>query len=157
VLGRSVTVEMCKEEMLKAIWFTYRSDLEGLGKNTSDVGWGCMIRVGQMQLAQMLGIHKQSIHPFEKKSEDWDIIHSFHDNDANSNYGINKILNGPIAVRHGAMEGKWMYIPQIANILTELHNSKPLKGYEGLRLIVQDGGIYYSELASAMGYEVCIH
>jgi cysteine protease ATG4 len=41
------------------IWFTYREALEFPGTSiSSDVGWGCMIRVGQMMLAQGMRIHK---------------------------------------------------------------------------------------------------
>lgn len=36
------------------IWITYRTGFEFLGDFTSDVGWGCMIRSGQMLAANAL-------------------------------------------------------------------------------------------------------
>lgn len=45
--------------MQRVVWFTYRSDVDNMADRTSDTGWGCMIRVGQMQLAQMLRTYKR--------------------------------------------------------------------------------------------------
>eukprot|EP01135_Chromosphaera_perkinsii_P003407 Nk52_evm31s242 gene=Nk52_evmTU31s242 len=58
-------LKMFKKDYQSKLWFTYRRKVrEGISgsKMTSDVGWGCMIRCGQMMVAQglvmkMLGRH----------------------------------------------------------------------------------------------------
>jgi cysteine protease ATG4 len=43
----------------RIIWFTYRSDFPCIkGEILSDTGWGCMIRAGQMLMAQALRKHR---------------------------------------------------------------------------------------------------
>lgn len=58
ILGEEFqTKEGAMQKFSKTIWFTYRNNFPGLlnNKEKSDTGWGCMIRVGQMFLAEMLG------------------------------------------------------------------------------------------------------
>ncbi len=49
-------VKVGNDEELKQLissfpWISYRSDFKEIGDFTTDSGWGCMIRVGQMMLA----------------------------------------------------------------------------------------------------------
>ncbi|XP_024536428.1 cysteine protease ATG4A isoform X1 [Selaginella moellendorffii] len=67
------------------IWITYRQGFEAIGESkfTSDVGWGCMIRSGQMLFAQALVCHRlgrgwrRGEQPYAR--EYLEILHSFVD------------------------------------------------------------------------------
>lgn len=50
-------LEIIRRDILSKIWFTYRKGFIPIGGEdglTSDKGWGCMLRCGQMVLAQAL-------------------------------------------------------------------------------------------------------
>jgi cysteine protease ATG4 len=64
LMGREMPVETAaqvdqlREEFMKIVWVTYTRDFPALeGGLTSDSGWGCMLRTGQMQLATWLRLH----------------------------------------------------------------------------------------------------
>lgn len=53
---QNVVVKIEDEDEFKNVvssfpWISYRSDFKEIGDFTTDSGWGCMIRVGQMMLA----------------------------------------------------------------------------------------------------------
>lgn len=51
--------EKFKHDFFSRIWITYRKEFPAILETniTSDTGWGCMIRSGQMILAQALLVH----------------------------------------------------------------------------------------------------
>jgi len=127
-----------------AIWITYRDGIKWMGDYTSDNLWGCMMRVGQMQLAQCLRIYRDSN---GLDISDWEIFKSFDDDSKKSVYSSMHLLNGQTAIKWGLKVGNWITPHQIAHAISELHTKTPQAGFEGLKIVVQEKVVDFDRLS----------
>nr|CAD7400011.1 unnamed protein product [Timema poppensis] len=124
ILGKKYSaiydVEMIRRDIRTKLWFTYRRGFVPIGDTglTTDKGWGCMLRCGQMVLAQAL-VHlhlgrEWNWHPETRNSAYLKILHMFEDRRAAA-YSIHQIA------LMGASEGKdvghWFGPNTVAQVL----------------------------------------
>nr|CAD7461998.1 unnamed protein product [Timema tahoe] len=127
ILGKKYSaiydVEMIRRDIRTKLWFTYRRGFVPIGDTglTTDKGWGCMLRCGQMVLAQAL-VHlhlgrEWNWHPETRNSAYLKILHMFEDRRAAA-YSIHQIA------LMGASEGKdvghWFGPNTVAQVLKKL-------------------------------------
>ncbi|XP_065643488.1 cysteine protease ATG4A isoform X2 [Hydra vulgaris] len=117
-------MEKFNAEILTKFWFTYRRNFHPIGGTgpMSDTGWGCMLRCGQMMLAQALLCRHLG--------RDWDwrsgrkdneiymmILHSFLDK-KDSLYSIHQIAQ--MGVGEGKQIGQWFGPNTVAQVIKKL-------------------------------------
>ncbi|CAD8089550.1 unnamed protein product [Paramecium sonneborni] len=78
-VGIEQRIDKLKQTCSKIIWFSYRNKIPKfqISSLTSDTGWGCMIRVAQMSLAQII----RHYHQFKKAEQLIVLIRHFIDDD----------------------------------------------------------------------------
>eukprot|EP00054_Salpingoeca_dolichothecata_P017697 m.107056 g.107056 ORF g.107056 m.107056 type:complete len:349 (+) comp22562_c0_seq3:56-1102(+) len=138
LLGRLYDIELDQAEKARfyrdvatRILMTYRRGFPCIGKTsyTSDAGWGCMLRTGQMMLAQIF-LSLKNIDDWaitaERTARTRDVISLFADVPS-APYSIQKIALAAAAV--GKKPGQWCGpndMAQIARILTKEDPSCPV-------------------------------
>ncbi|ESO98867.1 hypothetical protein LOTGIDRAFT_187088, partial [Lottia gigantea] len=112
-----------KHDILSRIWFTYRrnySHIGGCGPN-NDTGWGCMLRCGQMMLAQALVLRhlgrKWRWNPQVYDQNYWKILKMFQDKKT-SIYSIHQIAS--MGDSEGKAVGQWFGPNTIAQVLKKI-------------------------------------
>jgi len=154
-----------KEEFLKvfhsAIWMTYRknfgpfenSQIGELKKCTTDTGWGCMIRSGQMLLANTLLYHffgdNFSLELINKNTEErikylsilWEFMDNLHKSDAA--FSIGNIME--LGLKYGMKPKNWYGPSMIIRILHKLNKKHhPFTGFQ--TACFPEGTIYKSSI-----------
>lgn len=121
-------IEGFKRDFMSRIWMTYRREFPIMnGSNyTSDCGWGCMLRSGQMMLAQALVCH------FLGRSWRFDVetqLHSTHDDNLHRKilrwFGDSSSRNCPFSIHtlvnlgteSGKKPGDWYGPNSVAHLL----------------------------------------
>jgi hypothetical protein len=171
------------------ILFTYRkafsSPLETINRSngkplnlSTDLGWGCMIRCGQMMVANALLIHlKYSVFSSETRSErslenlhrglaisdiqqyevyeniDKEVISKFLDSneDNYATFSIREVTDQGLESFH-KVAGDWYGTNSISQVLREL-NTK-YKPYEDFEIKVFNDGIFFKEDVINLGSEI---
>uniref|UniRef100_A0A8C5RBX6 Cysteine protease n=1 Tax=Laticauda laticaudata TaxID=8630 RepID=A0A8C5RBX6_LATLA len=128
ILGRKYSALTEKEEILldvtSRLWFTYRKGFPAIGGTgpTSDTGWGCMLRCGQMIFAQALvGRHLSRDWRWMKGKKQTDnyynVLNAFIDK-KDSYYSIHQIAQ--MGVGEGKSIGQWYGPNTVAQVLKKL-------------------------------------
>ncbi|XP_061454988.1 cysteine protease ATG4A isoform X1 [Rhineura floridana] len=128
ILGRQHHLKTEKSKLLSDIsarlWFTYRRKFSPIGGTgpSSDAGWGCMLRCGQMMLAQALICchlgRDWSWEKHKKQPEEYHkILHCFLDR-KDCCYSIHQMAQ--MGVGEGKSIGEWFGPNTVAQVLKKL-------------------------------------
>uniref|UniRef100_A0A674N455 Cysteine protease n=1 Tax=Takifugu rubripes TaxID=31033 RepID=A0A674N455_TAKRU len=128
ILGNEYSALTEKEEILSDVtsrlWFTYRKSFPPIGGTgpTSDTGWGCMLRCGQMILGQALmcrhlGRDWRWVRGQKQRQEYISILNAFIDK-KDSYYSIHQIAQ--MGVGEGKPIGQWYGPNTVAQVLKKL-------------------------------------
>lgn len=121
-------IEGFKRDFCSRLWMTYRREFPIMnGSNyTSDCGWGCMIRSGQMLLAEALVRH------FLSRTWRWDAesqIHITHDDNMHRKiirwFGDSSSMNSPFSIHNlvnlgeelGKKAGDWYGPSSVSHLM----------------------------------------
>ncbi|KAL4608347.1 cysteine protease ATG4B isoform X1 [Arapaima gigas] len=128
ILGKEFSALTGKDEILSDVssrlWFTYRKNFPPIGGTgpTSDTGWGCMLRCGQMILGQALlcrhlGRDWRWQRGARQREEYISILNAFIDK-KDSYYSIHQIAQ--MGVGEGKSIGQWYGPNTVAQVLKKL-------------------------------------
>ncbi|KAI8841306.1 hypothetical protein BC829DRAFT_14316 [Chytridium lagenaria] len=142
--------EAFMEDFTTRLWMTYRHSYPPIKPSsfTADIGWGCMLRSGQMMLSNAFMMHllgrewrlKQNLPAREMKLY-VETISWFLDSNT-SPYSIHRIAL--IGKQFGKEIGEWFgpsTISQVLKVLLQNHKESPLALH-----VVNDGVLYLDEL-----------
>eukprot|EP01122_Echinamoeba_exundans_P012447 TRINITY_DN5199_c0_g1_i1.p1 TRINITY_DN5199_c0_g1~~TRINITY_DN5199_c0_g1_i1.p1 ORF type:complete len:948 (+),score=143.20 TRINITY_DN5199_c0_g1_i1:179-3022(+) len=160
--------ERFMETFVNILFFSYRKDFPKLNHlhTTTDVGWGCMVRTGQMILAHVLNelhsprLNRERINPQVSPSSTYasarmpysrerQILKLFHDSpdDGVHPYSIHAIIDRNSALygiekKDEQKNGIWFSPTKIAKVLKHLvRRSSP----DSLTMLVPNDGVIYAD------------
>ncbi|KAJ3068647.1 Cysteine protease atg4b [Podochytrium sp. JEL0797] len=136
------------------LWLTYRHSFPPIASTayTSDVGWGCMMRSGQMLLANAFVFHllgRDWRRDDDTAGKQWDdyvkIISCFLDSNS-SPYSIHRIAL--IGQQYDKNIGEWFGPTTISQVLRVLHESHHSSDMKLAMHVVSDGTLLLDELTA---------
>lgn len=129
--NRSNSKEAFKEKLKTIPWVTYRSHFRPIMTNsgkkfTSDSGWGCTIRVGQMMLLATLRKHFTYYYSPEEAEKHTHILKLIEENLISAPYSLHNILSlGDV----GKSPGQWFSPSDIFSSLIKLLRITPVSNF----------------------------
>lgn len=149
--GPPLQKEAVSEDFLSRLWMTYRKDFPSISAvsriYTTDAGWGCMLRSGQMMLAQAFlhhylgrGWRRNKNHPLPVQYKQ--IVELFADS-YNCPFSIHRIAQ--LGTIFNSCVGSWFSPNLISHVLKKCNNISHMS---------DDFAIYVSEHASIFLDEV---
>ncbi|CAK1583696.1 unnamed protein product [Parnassius mnemosyne] len=158
-------IEGFKSDFVSRIWMTYRREFPIMSGSTftTDCGWGCMLRSGQMLLAQALVCHFlgrswrwlpdrtiQNAREFQEDCLHRMIIKWFGDKSSvNSPLSIHQMVNLGEAL--GKKPGDWYGPASVAHCLKAVMNAASKENYEFDNLevyVAQESTVYVQDVHS---------
>ncbi|XP_039195021.1 cysteine protease ATG4C isoform X3 [Crotalus tigris] len=167
----SRNVEEFRKDFISRIWLTYREEFPQITGSvlTTDCGWGCTLRTGQMLLAQGLILHflgrgerefrSQSTHPKspirnqeteESVEEQYHrrIISWFADSPF-ANFGLHRLIE--YGKKSGKIAGDWYGPAVVAHLLRKAVEKARDPELQGITIYVaQDCTVYKSDVIDAL-------
>lgn len=151
-------IEGCRKDFFSRLWMTYRREFPTMNGYTTDCGWGCMLRSGQMMLAQALVCHFLSrewrydpdtqIHSTHEDTWHRKIIRWFGDSKSkNSPFSIHTLVN--LSSLSGKKPGDWYGPGSVSHLLKEAvkQASQEIYDLEGITICVaQDSTVYIQDI-----------
>lgn len=131
-----------KQELTEVIWVTYRCNFHKMigGKEfTSDSGWGCTLRVGQMLLMNSLKKHFRL-----SKEECYELIKTIEDNLESAPYSLRNFIS---LGSEGKRPGDWFTPSAASHAISNLLKIFPIPGFSSI--VFMDSLIYKDKLFAA--------
>lgn len=160
-------IEGFKRDFVSRMWMTYRREFPLLnGSNyTSDCGWGCMLRSGQMMLAQALLCHflgrswrfdpDTQLHSTHEDNIHRKIVRWFGDSSSkNSPFSIHTLVN--LGMESGKKPGDWYGAGSVSHLLKQAVKlaSQEIADLDGLNVYVaQDCTVYLLDIFDECLYQ----